>query len=202
MKSGDICAYPAPYGSYRTGCGWEASPALLQTDNMLQKDKYSAAKFVDLVNVLYAELLNMEADVLDNQEEFCRLIGINWLLPHEDPIEEDADKTKNWRCRDIDPQEIVIVGYKGQSNFDDPDCSFHLRNWREWRQLQLECGVPCYAYELKQAITDGRVRQETFVIGGESKSNSEKVWCVLPQYYNETIGLSFIDPEDENGSED
>jgi len=196
-KDGEDIPYPAPYGSYVSGTGWLPSPALARTDELLQDGDYSAEDFVRLVNVLYPEMPEMASHVYENQRMLREMIGMNWLLQPGERLTEEADQTKDWRCRDIDPQMTVLVGLGGFGQFGDAE-EQRLKSRRDWRQLQLEHGVSCQAYEFNRAKEQGYLEERKFFIGGETRGEDETAWLVRRDFYDADLGLCFGDPEDED----
>ena len=198
LKEGEAQPYPAPYGSYVSGTGWLPLPALVKTKELLQNGDYSAEDFVRLVNVLYPEMPDMATHVRENQRSLLDMVGMNWLLQPGERVTEEADQTKDWRCRDIDPQMTVLVGLGSFGQFDDFKEEQWLRSRRDWRRLLLEHGVTCQTYEFNRAGEQGCLEEATFAIGGETKGEKETAWLVRPGFYDPALGLCFGDPEDED----
>lgn len=197
-KDGEALPYPAPYGSYVSGTGWKALPALVETKELLQDGNYSADDFVRLVNKVYPKMPEMASHVQRNQRMLQEMVGMNWLLQPGERVAEEADQTKDWRCRDIDPQVTVLVGMGSFGQFDDYEEREWLRNRRDWRQLLLEHGVTCQTYEFNRAKEKGYLEEKIFAIGDETNGEKETAWLVRPAFYKQDLGLCFEDPEDED----
>ena len=194
-KEGDPVLYPAPYGSYVSGTGWVPVPALTKTDELLQVGSYSAAHFVRMVNTVYPEVPEMASHVRENRRRLLEMVGMNWLMQPGEQITQEADKTKDWTCRDIPLQKMVYVNYETNCFADEANQSFS--SWRKFRQFQIEHGIQCHAYEHDKALTNGMIEQDqvTFLIGDD---DTEKGWIVNQAAYNSDLGLCFEDPEDED----
>ena len=197
-KDGEVTPYPAPYGSYISGTGWVPVSALVETKELLQDGDYSADDFVRLVNVLYPKVPELDTYIQVNQRELLNMIGMNWLMQPGERVTEEADQTKDWRCRDIDPQITVLVGMQSFGQFDDYDDGKWLKNRREWREQLLEHGIACQTYEFKRADELGCLEKVVYQIGGESNGEKEIAWLVRPGFYSSALGLCFGDPEDED----
>jgi len=196
-KEGEPFLYPAPYGSYVSGTGWVPAPALTKTEELLQDGDYSAADFVRLVNALYPEVPETASHVRENQRKLLEMVGMNWLMQPGEQVTDEADQTKDWTCRDIPLQRMVYANY--QTSGVDDDVKQDFPNWRKFREVQLEHGIQCHAYEHDKAVENGRLEEITFQISSNSRDEykKEKAWIVNSGYYNSELGLHFdLDDED------
>lgn len=194
-KDGNVSAYPAPYGSYENGRGWVPSEFLQKTANALKNGDYSASRFILLVNDVYGQIQELDSKARLNQDKLHQLIGMNWLLSREDEVTPEADQTKDWCCRDIDPQVTVLVGLHGYDQFGEG--TQWVRSRQEWSKKQLEHGITCQAYEFHRAKKKGCLDKVHFVIGSDA-DETITAWLVKPDFYDAKLGLCFDDPEDEN----
>jgi CRISPR-associated endonuclease/helicase Cas3 len=193
-KNGEQKFYPAPYGEYRQNVGWLPSEALLLSDILLRDRFYSAKDFIDLVNELYPQAATEESYVRVNRQELEKLIVNNWLIlpqeTNEEKTTEDADRTKDWKCRDIPFQHTIFAGFD-PSGLDD---SFYPpTNKSELREFEIRYGITCHAYEYKNAVENGLIDSCTFYIGYEQVTRP----YVLSPYYNNRFGLSFFGIDDD-----
>lgn len=198
-KEGKPFLYPAPYGSYVSGAGWVPAPALTKTEKLLQDGDYSAADFVRLVNTVYPEVPEVASHIHENQRKLLEMIGMNWLIQPGEQVTEEADQTKDWKCRDIPFQKMVYVNYEVSSFAEEANQSFP--NWRKFREFQIEHGIQCHAYEHDKAVENGRIEEDqaTFLVGANrgDDDKKEKGWIVRPGYYDSKMGLHFdLDDED------
>ena len=97
-KDGKPQSYPAPYGHFRKGVGWEMTDTLRKSQAWLQAGRYSAKRFVDLVNDLYPEVIAETAEVRDNRQKLETSVKTNWLILPFEEIALDDDSTHAWKC--------------------------------------------------------------------------------------------------------
>ncbi|MEW6005841.1 MAG: CRISPR-associated helicase Cas3' [Stygiobacter sp.] len=179
--------YPAPYGHF-THAGWETTKVLKTTEELLIDDKYSAQKFIQLVDKIYdTQDNNVSSQAINNMKEFQNLVISNWLILPADQIDTDDDHTQEWKCRDIDSQYTIYV------NVDLFEGEQYFQNKSMFRQFQIRHGIQCYAYEFHKALEKGYIEKVTFYIGEEQK---QSLWIVRKNYYDSKIGLNFNGIED------
>jgi hypothetical protein len=173
--------YPAPYGTYVNGKGWEANPSLIKSLELLRDGEYSAKTFVDLVNELYPQLERELPHVRRNRLALEDAIVLNWLLLPKERVQDDEEDTKDWKSRDIPFQNLVIAGF---DLFDD---STSYRHRSDWRAFLIKHGISIYAYQYHSAIKDGALQQVIFQIS----EDNEPMYVVRPQFYDSSLGLHF-----------
>ena len=182
--------YPAPYGEYRQNVGWLPNEFLLHSSKLLKDGNYSAKDFVNLVNELYPQAMDITSDVRVNRQELEKMIVTNWLiLPkevNEKEIVEEPDRTANWKCRDIDFQYTVFTGF--DENY------YHPKNKTELREFENRYGITIYAYEYHKAKRDNLIIEKTFTIGFEDVLRP----FITPGHYDFEAGLNFADNYQDN----
>ncbi len=210
-ETGETIFYPAPYGHFQLGSGWQMSRELEKSSELLQEEQveqetqrkrkgddaeYSAQKFIDLVNKLYPVTEDEASDARENRRALENCFIINWLiLPAEEkkPEEGEDERTKDWKCRDIPPQVTVWANYQLSAVIDSDAGMQSFSSWFKFRQTQQRHGISIYAYEFKQALENGFLEEVTFVIGREDKDDKETAYIVRSNYYNDRLGLYFTD---------
>jgi CRISPR-associated endonuclease/helicase Cas3 len=186
-NNGDQKFYPAPYGEYRQNVGWLPSEALLLSDKLLRDGIYNAKVFIDLVNELYPQAATEESHVRVNRKALEDLVVNNWLIlpqeTHEEKTTEDADRTKDWKCRDIPFQYTIFAGFD-PSGLDD---SFYSpTNKSELREFEIRYGINCHAYEYNNAREAGMISDCIFDIGYEEVVRP----TVRSSCYSQQLGLN------------
>lgn len=185
--------YPAPYGHYcqRTR-KWIASDYLIQSGTLLRSGKYSPQDFTNLVDILYAEIQEIESDIRKNVRALQDCICTNWMILPAQHVEEDDERTKEWKSRDIPPQKTVIVD--STIGIVDNNDSWTFRNRSQYRQYVLLHGIQIPAYEFERAKKEQFIEKTTVIVGDEDR---EILWIVRPNYYSEERGLYFQFIKDE-----
>ena len=183
--------YPAPYGEYRQKVGWLPTEVLQHSNELLKDANYSAKDFVNLVNQLYPRAAVISADVRVNREALENSVVINWLIlpqeTREEKIEEDADHTKDWKCRDIPFQYTIFAGF-------EKDEDYPPRNKTELREFENRYGITIYAYEYQNAVRDNLIIPITFSISFEDVQRP----YVSASHYNLETGLNFAESYEDN----
>lgn len=196
-KAGGDSLYPAPYGRWITGKGWELSEPLRKSNELLEDGEYSAKRFVDMVNEVYPTVPPIKPHVRANNEKLENCIVGNWLIGPVEHTGEDDENTKDWKSRDIPLQRLVYANYEADSLSEADNQSF--RSWRAFRRFQLEHGIQCHSYEFEKAENNARLEKTTFMISSNSRDEykEEKAWIVKKAFYNFEQGLHFdLDDED------
>ncbi len=192
---GQLSFYPAPYGHYKSGTGWEMTEVLRKSNRLLKNGGYSAKRFVELVDTLYPDVPVEAPHVRANRQALENCAIGNWLILPKQKVDEGDDNTMEWKSRDIPPQKMVYVDYR-LNTIDDANQSF--KNWREFRRFQIEHGVQCHVYEFNFAHTNGMLDEVTFLIGEDDK---ETAWLVRHPYYlygsGDDSGLIFSGTESD-----
>jgi len=193
-KAGQKTPYPAPYGHYQKGPGWQMSTVLNHANRQLEEGQYSAQQFVNLVNELYPEVGEEANHIKANRKVLENAAVDNWLiLPDAEPNPEDED-TDQWKSRDIGPQKVVYAN----TNFSpipfegDPTDFPNSFAFREWA-LPHAISVP--VYDFIRAKKAGKLTEVKLRVNQEV----EPIWVVQPAYYDALQGLRF---DKEPSSED
>lgn len=194
-RSGELEFYPAPYGDYIVGLGWQMTPALESSLHLLREGKYSAKTFVDLVNELYPVAPNELPDARVNREALEKCFTGNWLiLPGEEKKETieggEDERTKDWKCRDIPTQITVWADYKPSSFIDYEKESGHFQSWLKFAQARQQHGIAIHVYEFKSAEANGLIEEIKVTIGDE-RADVETVFCARANCYSHERGLRF-----------
>ena len=142
--------YPAPYGEYKQGAGWQASAPLTQTLEHLAREfggdgqDVTPLKMTGYVNALYPEATTLNAGESANVEAYERLVRSNLLVIQDAGEDEDSGSVGMWQARQIGPQVTVLTVRPSR-----------CRDWDEWQLIKLRYGleVPRYMVERDQ---DGR----------------------------------------------
>ena len=185
-KQGIKVPYPAPYGHYRTGTGWEESGVLRQSGQQLVAGYYSARRFVELVDELYPVVIVETTDVRNNREELENLVVQNWLLLPKAETELDDEETTQWKSRDIGPQKVVyadtdfsIFALEGDSR--DFRGAFAFREWA------LPHSITIPVYDFQRARKTEKLEAVTVRINEET----ETIYVVKQRFYDKLQGLRF-----------
>ena len=195
-KTGFLELSPAPYGHYTNGTGWEPSEAISRSRELITEGKYSAKRFVDLTNKVYPAPEKIVSHVLDNREALRKCAILNWLILPQEQVgaEEDDERTKDWRSRDIPYQSTVYANFH-TSGFDFDEVDELPTTYRARRRFELRHGVKCHAYEFAYAIKNGLLIEQKIEI---RERDPEIVYLVPEKYYSEEMGLLFTNDESEN----
>ena len=186
-KKGEIVFYPAPYGTYIPNIGWETSPALLKSGELLSNGDYSAKSFVDLVNQLYPIAQKPSQLICDNKRALEDCVVGNWLILPVIKVEQDDDHVEGqWRSRDIPSQSTVYAGYQ-HSGFID-ELPQEPRNKTELREWEIRYGINIHSYEFDYAMKNDLLDPVWFVIGDEVVERL----VVKSSFYNDETGLDFM----------
>lgn len=195
-KTGELALSPAPYGHYASGAGWEMSEALRRSREFIFEGDYSAKTFVDLTNRLYPTPEEIASHVHDNTEALRKCAILNWLILPKEQVgtEDDDERTKDWRCRDIPFQCTVYADFR-TSNFDYDEVDELPTTYRARRRFELHHGVKCHAYEFSHAIKNEFLEKREIQI---RERDPETIWLVREPHYSEEIGLLFTNDETED----
>jgi CRISPR-associated endonuclease/helicase Cas3 len=185
-KDGERKIYPAPYGHYTKGKGWEQTAVLEESGHQFIEGEYSARRFVDLVNQLYPAVPNPETSVRNNYEELEKLLIENWLIIPRVETETDDEETKEWKSRDIAPQKTVYANtdfsaFVGEGDPTYFPTSFSFKEWALPRAISIA------VYDFDRAWKDGKITSRQIIVGDEPQT----IWTVEPPYYSSTVGLRF-----------
>lgn len=195
-KSGESDFYPAPYGSYVTGQGWQMTPVLQNSREKLLTGDYSAADFVRLVDEIYPVASVPSPNARENQELLERLFVQNrFIVPIAQMNEDDEDfQGGSWRSRDVPPQKTIYFA-KGITIRDDRENEIEaFKNWNNWREWSQRRALTLYTYQFNDAVKQGQIEERTIFIG----EDEEKFWFVDERYYNSIEGLNLDVSKEEH----
>lgn len=184
-KNGKQQFYPAPYGHFRKGVGWEMTDTLRKSQAWLQAGRYSAQRFVDLVNELYPEVITETAEVRDNRQKLELSAKTNWLILPFEEIAQDDDSTHAWKSRDIDAQKAIFANVTFSSFLGDYGDPSAFPNWFAFREWALLHSITVPVYEYNRGIKLMILEKHTVYIGGEP----EGIFLVMEKNYSSHMGL-------------
>lgn len=194
-KTGETLFYPAPYGTYVTGKGWEETEPLRQSRALLQDGDYSAARFVEMVDVIYPQVNEPAARARLNQRKLERLFVTNWLIiPKAQMAEDDEDfQDGEWRSRDVPPQKTIFVAANDSTLIDETERELEFLSYGRFREWSQKRGIAVYTHEFNQAMQEGKIQKRIVTIGDDT----EEIFTVSTRYYSDRIGLHFSEEADE-----
>lgn len=196
-KEGKPQLYPAPYGHFRKGKGWEMTDTLRHSQDWLQPGRYSAQRFVDLVNDLYPEVVSETAEVRTNRRKLEESVKTNWLiLPFEEIAQED-DTTHTWKSRDIDEQKAIFANVNYSPLLEGDNDPFTFPGWFAFREWALLHSITIPIYEYTRGIKLGLLEKHTVHIGGES----EEIFVVKSKNYTPHMGLMLYEQAQNRGDD-
>jgi CRISPR-associated endonuclease/helicase Cas3 len=193
VLDGEETIYPAPYGHYVPGVGWEPSEAMKHSSELLADSEYSAEDFVNLVNQVYSFVPAPTARIRMNNDALIKCITGNWLMTPRERIADDSDETKDWRSRDI-PEQAIVYANCSVSGIEEEGDRTGPKTWMEFRRFQLEHGIQCSKYAFQKACEHGVLLAERdrafFIIGDETV----EVWALPASCYSIERGFT-LDPD-------
>ncbi|RYZ78763.1 MAG: hypothetical protein EOP06_28450 [Proteobacteria bacterium] len=195
-KSGESNFYPAPYGSYVTGQGWQMTPVLQNSRKKLVSGDYSAADFVRLVNELYPVVPVPAPHARDNQKLLERLFVLNrFIVPTAQMNEDDEDfQGGSWRSRDVPVQKTIYFVEDDKAILDDsPHELESFANWNDWREWSQKHALTLYIYQFNDAQKNSQIESRIIPIG----EDEETIWVVNRRFYNSKEGLNFDVVQDD-----
>jgi CRISPR-associated endonuclease/helicase Cas3 len=193
-KDGTPQPYPAPYGKYLQGQGWEESRVLRESNAWLQAGQYSARRWVEGVNDLYPEVEPEDARTRKNRRVLEESAVANWLLGPVAQVEEDEGGTHAWKSRDVPPQHTVYAGVQSPSVIAEDVQGLYFSTRQKFREWALEHGIQVYAYEAKKALQNEAIEKRTVSVG----EDTEEIFLVPERLYSELYGLRLGGDEDES----
>ena len=159
MKDGAL--YPAPYGEYVRGEGWQESEPLSRTLDMLKgfaaEGQYvTPVEMTGYVNELYRELEALTPAARRNVKAYEELIRSTMLILPDVKSDDDTGEADTWSARQIGPQATVLTKVPP-----------HLGNWGEWQAWKLRYGleVPVYQVEKDQRQPVPKLTKGAVAIG-------------------------------------
>lgn len=194
--------YPAPYGQYKMKQGWKIGKALEKTIKLLKCKKYSAKDFVDLINIVYAELEIFSNRTQLNADKLKEQIIQNWLILPIAETKEDDDNTHVWKSRNIesqtevfvfDPYDYLVKNTQRFSNLEknkNKPCYFD--NYREFMYYKNQFSISCPQYLVQKGRKNGKVYQRNKIWIGDNY-NPISIWC--SNSYDSNLGLILDDTD-------
>jgi len=195
IKKGSI--YPAPYGSYSQASNiWEASDAFTKTLDSIQSNYahevpklITSEEFVQNVNALYPKPEALLSHAESNRNLLYSWMRDNWLIVPHTKTDEDSGQAGLWKSRDIDAQTTVFVKPPSDTESADGDDKkvFPFLNYDVFRSYQLEYGISCPTYLIKNGLKSGQLTTFCYTVGQDEKDVQKLYLCSI---YNEDIGLA------------
>jgi len=173
--------YPAPYGSYHKGKGWQPIIPLIETLRLLECRGYNAKEFVKLINLIYPEMIEFSPEAQDNIYNYRKIIVNNWLITPQEKLEEDDDSLNFWKSRNIGNQSEVFTVNPEIVN----DCYFE--NYNDFNLFKNQHALSCPNYLLINAIKEGLIYKQSIMI------RSDKIEIFVAQHYSHELGLILSD---------
>jgi CRISPR-associated endonuclease/helicase Cas3 len=173
--------YPAPYGRYHKGKGWQPIRPMTETLRLLECKGYNAKEFVDLINLIYPEMIDFSPEAQYNIDNYRKSIVYNWLITPQEKLEEDDNSSNFWKSRNIGNQSEVFT-INPESIYD---CYFDSYN--EFNLFKNQHALNCPNYLLINAIKEGLIYKQTITI------RDDKIEIYIAQHYNEKMGLILTD---------
>lgn len=195
IKKGTI--YPAPYGNYNQTCNaWEATEAFTKTLEDIQAcytgklpKLISSHEFVEKVNALYPRPEELMAHAESNRNLLYSCMRDNWLIVPYTKTDEDNGQAGLWKSRNIDAQTTIYV--KPPSETDGLDghdrMAFPFQNYDAFRSYQLEYGISCPTYLVKNGLKSGQLTVFPCTIGQDENDIQKSYLCSI---YNDEVGLA------------
>lgn len=191
--------YPAPYGAYnQTSNEWEAADAFTKTLDSIQSNYADAdptlitsEEFVEKVNALYPEPEVLMSHAESNRNLLYSWMRDNWLIVPHTKTDEENGQAGLWKSRDIDAQDTVYV--KPPSDTDAAEGNdkkvFPFINYDAFRSYQLEYGISCPTYLIKNGLKSGQLTVFPYTIGQDEK-DVQKLY--IYSSYNDEVGLAAL----------
>lgn len=180
--------YPAPYGEYDTAdYAWKPGAPLLKTRDTLEEKDYTARDFIERVDALYPDVDAFSPTsprIERNRKTLQTYLTENWMLLPKTDSNDDEGRAKEWKSRDIPPQETVLTR-----------CPHDFYSYGEYRAFELSHSVACPAYQIETGKKKKRVHEVPFHIGDEEES------AFYAPVYSSTEGL-ILDMERERSTKD
>lgn len=178
-KKGKIFLHPAPYGTYdRKEKKWIQAKALKKTKKLLTKRGYSANDWVDLVNVVYDELLDFSEKTKTNAARLKDLFVANWIVGSLENVKVDDDETTQWKSRDIAGNVSVFTQYPD-------DEIFFFKKWNDFMEFKNDVVVNLAAYMVDNAIRNKEIYDLEVIINDKK----ERIYFATDGIYSSEIGL-------------
>lgn len=178
-KNGESLLHPAPYGTYdRVNKKWIPAKALMKTKKLLSKKGYSANDWVDLVNIVYDELLDFSEKTKSNAAQLKNLFVANWIVGSMENVNVDDNETTMWKSRDIAGNVSVFTKYPD-------DEIFYFKDWNDFMEFKNDVVVDVAAYMIDLGLKSQQI-QDLEVIINDKK---EKIYFASNGVYSEEVGL-------------
>jgi CRISPR-associated endonuclease/helicase Cas3 len=169
--------YPAPYGSYHKGKGWQPIIPMTETLRLLECKGYNAKEFVELINLIYPEMIEFSPEAQNNIDNYRKNIVYNWLITPQEKLEEDDNSSNFWKSRDIGNQSEVFTVNPVSIN------DGYFENYNELNWFKNEHSLNCPNYLIAQGVKVGAIYTQTIAV------REEKINIYVAQKYNDDVGL-------------
>lgn len=179
--SGEL--YPAPYGTYKRGTGWEPNPYLVATKEKLSVRPYTANVFTTILNEVYPTSTDQSSKARTNAEHLKLLFITNWLIGSMTTTREDDAETAFWRSRDIVGNDTVFVEKLEQT---------HFKNWSEFSAAKNDQSIELPVYLIEKGLELGVIISKEVFIDDEPIS----IYLAHEGQYNDQIGFATLAPTD------
>jgi len=173
--------YPAPYGSYRKGKGWQPNLPILETLRLLECKGYNAKEFVELINLIYPEMIEFSPETQNNIGNYRKSIVYNWLITPQEKLEDDDNSSNFWKSRNIGNQSEVFTINPEITN----DCYFE--NYNDFNLFKNQHALSGPNYLLINAIKEGLIYKQPITI------REDKMEIFVAQHYSHELGLILND---------
>ena len=194
-KEGTKHFYPAPYGEYIRGQGWQISTPMEQSKLRLHDGDYSAQTWIDGVNCIYPALQQPATRTKENCKMLEKSLIANWLIVQAAIADDKNERTKDWQSRDIEAQNTVYVEVENDA-ICSGDSEPPFASWGRFREWEQSHGIAARAYEIKKGIEAGTIEERTVAIG----EDFEKIFVTRPHCYDFARGLRLAPAENTKSS--
>ncbi|GAB3571433.1 hypothetical protein GCM10027578_29660 [Spirosoma luteolum] len=176
--------YPAPYGTYKRGAGWEPNPYLVATKEKLTICSYTANLFTKILNEVYPTTAESSTKAQVNAENLKLLFITNWLIGSMTTAREDDTETAFWRSRDIVGNDTVFVKKLEQT---------HFKNWSEFSEAKNDQSIELPVYLIEKGRKLGIIISKEVVINDEPVN----IYLADKGQYDKEIGFATLAPTDD-----
>ena len=178
----DGALYPAPYGAFVRGKGWEVGEPLRKTQRRLNEHVsdgpflLTADLLVREVDALYPEPELPDVRTRANTHQLGEMMRQNWMIVSAtDAREDEADVQGKWRSREIPPQTTLLILPEDLEPKDNKPLA--IPGYNAWRRIEAEHGISVPHYLLERARKRGWVSSLTYTIGDDPEEHCT-YWCV------------------------
>ena len=196
-KANDSNFYPAPYGEYIRGQGWQVSAPLAASKQWLHDGEFSAQSWIDGVNHIYPALQQPQSRTRENCKMLEKCLITNWLIVQAAVADDKDEKTKDWQSRDIEDQNTIYVQVENDAIYSG-DSEPPFISWNRFREWEQSHGISARTYEIKKGVENGTVEERLIMINDDA----EKIFVARNGCYNFARGLQLALPETTDDNDD